>query len=128
MDKIREYIHSRGNQGSSVVELSLIMPVIFGILVLVIWLFLDTVTDGLVQQDGYCTIYTFREDAGDTGVLDMADVPVGEESAEGAAQGYGWIDNDRYIYTREGHVFETEIGVCSKRLRRWQVYGNIICE
>ena len=31
-----------GNKGSSVVEMSLIMPIIFGIVVMVIVLFLDT--------------------------------------------------------------------------------------
>jgi len=32
-----------GNKGSSVVEMSLIMPIIFGIVVMVIVLFLDTI-------------------------------------------------------------------------------------
>lgn len=40
-----------GNKGSSVVEMSLIMPIIFGIVVMVIVLFLDTIRDGLVQQE-----------------------------------------------------------------------------
>ena len=41
-----------GNKGSSVVEMSLIMLIIFGIVVMVIFLFLDTVRDGLVQKEG----------------------------------------------------------------------------
>ena len=53
-----------GNKGSSVVEMSLIMPIIFGIVVMVIFLFLDTVRDGLVQQEGYSVIYTYQEGAG----------------------------------------------------------------
>ena len=94
-----------GNKGSSVVELSLIMPIIFGVLVMVIMLFLDTVRDGLVQQDGYSTIYTYKP-----------------EKTEGV------IKNHNYIYEEDGHVFITEVDVCSDRLRRWQVYGNIIWE
>ena len=50
-----------GNKGSSVVEMSLIMPIIFGIVVMVIVLFLDTIRDGLVQQEGYSVIYTYQE-------------------------------------------------------------------
>ena len=47
-----------GNKGSSVVEMSLIMPIIFGIVVMVIVLFLDTIRDGLVQQGGIqCNLY-----------------------------------------------------------------------
>lgn len=53
-----------GNKGSSVVEMSLIMPIIFGIVVMVIVLFLDTIRDGLVQQEGYSVIYTYQEGAG----------------------------------------------------------------
>lgn len=45
-----------GNKGSSVVEMSLIMPIIFGIVVMVIVLFLDTIRDGLVQQEGYLSL------------------------------------------------------------------------
>lgn len=99
-----------GNEGSSVVEMSLVMPVIFGILVLVLWLFLDTVTDGRTQQDGYCTIYTYQKGT----------IPIPEEM--------GKMEKNNYIYTQDGHVFITEMDVCSSRLRRWQLYGNIICE
>ena len=99
-----------GNEGSSVVEMSLVMPVIFGILVLVLWLFLDTVTDGRTQQDGYCTIYTYQKGT----------IPIPEET--------GKLEKNNYIYTQDGHVFITEMDVCSSRLRRWQLYGNIICE
>ena len=99
-----------GDEGSSVVELSLIMPVILGILVLVLWLFLDTVTDGRMQQDGYCTIYTYQSGT----------IPASGEK--------GKVEKNNYIYTQEGHVFITETDVCSSRLRRWPLYGNIICE
>lgn len=94
-----------GNRGSSVLEMSLIMPLVLWIIVLVIWLHLDTVKDGLVQQDGYSIIYTYK-----TGNVQ------------------GEIKNHNYVYEEDGHIFMTEVDVCSNRLRRWQVYGNIIWE
>lgn len=94
-----------GNRGSSIVEMSLIMPIILWIIFLTIWLHLDTIKDGLVQQDGYSTIYTYKP-----------------EKTEGV------IKNHNYIYEEDGHVFITEVDVCSDRLRRWQVYGNIVWE
>lgn len=95
----------RKNNGSSIVEISLIMPIILWVIVLVLWLHLDTVKDGLVQQDGYSIIYTYK--------------PGAEK---------GTIRNQEYMYQEDGHVFITEVDACSNRLRRWQVYGNIIWE
>ena len=111
-----------GNKGSSVVELSLIMPIIFGVLVMVIMLFLDTVRDGLVQQDGYSVIYTYEENSG----LQEKIEDTKEKVDAGAS--YAGISNGNYCYEKEGHVFVTEVDVCSSRLRRWQVYGNIVWE
>lgn len=97
-----------GDKGSSVVELSLIMPIIFGILTMIIFLFLDTVEDGVIQQQGYSMIYTYQEES---------------EQAEVVQ-----VEGDRCRFEKNGHVCITEIDLCSKRLRRWQVYGNIIWE
>ena len=111
-----------GNKGSSVVEISLIMPIIFGILVLVIFLFLDTVRDGLVQQEGYSVIYTYQEGAGLREQLEE----MKNTEARDAEQAV--ISDGNYRYEKEGHVCITEVDVCSNRLRRWQVYGNIVWE
>lgn len=111
-----------GNKGSSVVELSLIMPIIFGVLVMVIMLFLDTVRDGLVQQDGYSVIYTYEENSG------LQEKIEDTKEKTGAGASYAGISNRNYCYEKERHVFVTEVDVCSSRLRRWQVYGNIVWE
>lgn len=97
-----------GDKGYAVVEISLIMPIIFGVLAMVVFLFLDTIGDGLVQQEGYSILYTYQDDS---------------EQEEGLC-----VENDLCRYEEKGHVFVTEVDKCSKRLRRWQVYGNIVWE
>lgn len=111
-----------GNKGSSVVEMSLIMPIIFGIVVMVIFLFLDTVRDGLVQQEGYSVIYTYQEGVGLREQLEEM------KNAKTRDAGQAVISDGNYRYEKEGHVCITEVDVCSNRLRRWQVYGNIVWE
>ena len=110
------------NKGSSVVELSIIMPVIISILIMVIFLFVDTIRDGLVQQDGYSVIYTYQEKGG--WKENSGQMRKNEESEETHAV----ISDGLCRFEKEGHVFVTEVGVCSNRLRRWQVYGNIVWE
>lgn len=110
------------NKGSSVVEVSLIMPIVLGMLVLVIFLFLDTINDGRVQQDGYSIIYTYQQRDGLQGYLDDTGSPVAADAGEMQ------VSNGNYCYQKEGHLFITEVDVCSDRLRRWQVYGDIVCE
>lgn len=97
-----------GDKGSSVVELSLIMPIIFGILTMIIFLFLDTVEDGVIQQQGYSMIYTYQEDMEQTETIQVKD--------------------SQCRFEKNGHVCVTEVDLCSKRLRRWQVYGSIVWE
>ena len=101
-----------GNKGSSVVEMSLIMPIIFGIVVMVIVLFLDTIRDGLVQQE-WAGLHEQLEEM---------------KNAETRDAGQAVISDGNYRYEKEGHVCITEVDVCSNRLRRWQVYGNIVWE
>ena len=111
-----------GNKGSSVVEMSLIMPIIFGIVVMVIVLFLDTIRDGLVQQEGYSVIYTYQEGAGLHEQLEEM------KNAETRDAGQAVISDGNYRYEKEGHVCITEVDVCSNRLRRCRcmeiLFGN----
>lgn len=110
------------NKGSSVVELSIIMSIIISILIMVIFLFVDTIRDGLVQQDGYSVIYTYQENGEWKG--NSKQIRKNEESETT----HLIISDGLYRLEKEGHVFVTEVDVCSNRLRRWQVYGNIIWE
>ena len=50
------------------------------------------------------------------------------KNAETRDAGQAVISDGNYRYEKEGHVCITEVDVCSNRLRRWQVYGNIVWE
>lgn len=110
------------NKGSSVVELSLVMPIVLGVVVMVLILFTDTISDGLIQQDGYSVIYTYQEKER------VWNNPVETGSSENLKQAHTNISEGKYQFEKDGHVFITEVDVCSNRLRRWQVYGNIVWE
>lgn len=101
-----------GNKGNTIVEISLVMPIVFGVVVMVLFLFLDTVQDARIQQEGYSVIYTYQ-----TG--DAIETETWEEEK---------LEKHEITLRKEGHVFVTETDVCSNRLRRWQVYGNIVWE
>lgn len=117
------------NQGSAVVEMSLILPIVFGVLVLVLTLFLDTVRDSLVQQEGHTLLYTYDG-------KNLRDTQQEKPSMQGnqnfgadvREDGIEILSDHEYRYEKEGHIFITETGVCSSRLRRWQLYGDIIWE
>ncbi len=117
------------NRGSAVVEMSLIVPILFGIFVLVLTLFLDTVRDSLIQQEGHTQLYTFDErllrgsSNGNLQVQNHEQLQAPDYENE-----IGILMDHKYLYEKEGHCFSMETGVCCSRLRRWQLYGNIIWE
>ena len=47
----------KNNKGSTIVEVTFIMPILIFIIVAVIFLFLDVINDAVVQGDGYLGIY-----------------------------------------------------------------------
>ena len=115
------------NRGSSVVEMSIVMPIILGVLVLVLTLFLDTVEDSLTCRDGYSLLYTYDKDV-------LGNI---RETNQGLQQydyqnnneaGFVTFSQNKYCYTKNDHSFIRETGVCSSRLRRWQFYGDVIFE
>lgn len=117
------------NRGSAVVEMSLIMPILFGIFVLVLTLFLDTAEDSLTCREGYSLLYAYDEN----GLPDMRknnQTILEYENPKEAAyeEGVGMVMDHQYRYEKRGHTFMMETGVCSSRLRRWQFYGDIIFE
>lgn len=117
------------NDGSAVVEMSLIMPILFGICVLVLTIFLDTVEDSLTCMDGYSILYTYDEN-GLSEIWDHNQMINQSENPEETAyeNGVGIIMDHQLRYEKKGHTFIMETGVCSSRLRRWQLYGDIIFE
>lgn len=107
------------NRGSSTVEMCFIMPVIVIIIAATIFLFLYAIDDARHQGVGYVNLYAYR---GSDEVIEGVAIGDGEISCaySGEAGSYG-IQRKCYIYS-------TEYGVRTGRLRRWQLYGDVLSE
>lgn len=120
----------RDNKGSATIEISLIMPIILCILAMFILLFIDSVSDGIIHGEIYTAIYTYDETVGSAHMDNevrsrLSDMLLGQEEK---------LDimvvktNDSIGINADGIHRKTEYGICTERLRRWQLYGDILWE
>lgn len=106
------------NRGSSTVEMCFIMPAIVIIIAATIFLFLYAIDDARHQGVGYAGLYAYRND----------------EMIEGVTIGDGEIscaylgEDSSYGIQRKCYIYSTEYGVRTGRLRRWQLYGDVLSE
>ncbi len=108
------------NRGSATVEMCFIMPIIVCIVAGLIFLFLYSIQDGQIQATCYTALYTY------TG---QQDSPVIED-ADGIYSNAGCLQalQDMQAGTNEVVCYRTEYGKCTARLRRWQLYGDVLRE
>ena len=132
----------RPNKGSATLEAVLIMPIILIVIVMVIYLFFDCINDSTVRARMYELLYTYSEMEGpmDENVNEAVnDVPVGngENSAVWGRDKHGIYvktrgmeisANGSYGYVSDSMTYRTEYDQCADRLRRWQLYGDILWE
>jgi hypothetical protein len=96
------------NRGSATVELSLIMPVILLVIVLIIRLYMGLISEGSSCGEGYSTLYLYEASE----LSDAVDVSDGSISIR--------------VVSDDDITYKTEYDKCSSRLRRWQMYGDVI--
>ena len=119
-----------GNRGSATVEISLIMPIIIYIVINIIFLKLDSVNDGVIHGEVYTSLYTYDESKD----IALVESNIENEISSRLVGGLKMPDinvskQDNSIGIFAGNVNgETECGVCTERLRRWQMYGDILWE
>lgn len=119
-----------GNRGSATVEISLIMPIIIYIVVNIIFLNLDSVNDGVIHGEVYTSLYTYDESKD----IALVESNIENEISSRLVGGLKMPDinvskQDNSIGIAVGNVSgRTECGVCTERLRRWQMYGDILWE
>ena len=105
------------DSGSATVEISLIIPIVICIVFLLIRLFLDGIHEGLIYQEGYTNVYTFSQ----------FDTDKTTQSCE--FEGGSLLCNDGNVtFAGDGFSFTTEYLLCTPRLRRWQLYGDVILQ
>ena len=133
------------NKGSTIVEVSLIMPFIIFIIVFVIFWYLDIINDAIVQGEAYCGIYELSVGEDKT-VIESGIVSEINDRIIGAGNEpdvlieiksgeiYAYTDSKSvkggkvYIYHGNSVTYKREYDKCTQRLRRWQLYGNILRE
>ena len=134
-----------GNEGTAVVEATFIIPVVVFIVVAVIFLFLDVINDAVIQGNVYYELYTISN-ADDLntfkgeleqkieneiiGVGNKPNICPGLSSGNlfceiNAKEGLG---GKIYRYQGKKINFKREYDKCTDRLRRWQLYGDILWE
>lgn len=108
------------NRGSATVEMCFIMPIIVYILVGFIYLFLYSVQDGKIQEKCYTALYTYTGQQGEMVIEEKGKIYCNTDS----------IDNqnseDDNVYRNV--QYSTEYGQRTARLRRWQLYGDVLQE
>lgn len=106
------------DRGSATVEMCFIMPVIVCIVTGLIILFLSSIQDGQIQATCYTALYTY------TG---QQDEPVAEDG-DGIYSSAGCLQNLQGVQagTNREIRYRTEYGQRTARLRRWQLYGNVL--
>lgn len=112
------------NKGSTTVELSLVMPVIFFIITMCIAIIVNVSQDARAQSEAYCEIYEYKDVYAAGGIKDIGKIKIknGELYTDSVSyRGILW-------YRTPVKTYKTEYDKCSDRLRRWQLYGDTFFE
>ena len=133
------------DKGSAIIEITLIMPIIIFILVFVMFWFLDVINDGIIQGESYSEIYTLSLGDDREGITDdllesfnrqivgvnntpQIEIKVDRGTISVYADGTDLQGGNIYLYQGRKNTFSREYDLCTDRLRRWQLYGDILRE
>jgi hypothetical protein len=124
----------RKNKGWMVVEASVIMPLIIGVVFIVIYGFVYILNREAARSEMYSAIYS----------ISITDMDAKEYSFSDSREQLGsqmlWCEPRSAAFGLDGTITyitymdmkgtttvtaQTETGLCTQRLRRWQLYGNL---
>lgn len=130
-----------GNKGYITIEMCMVMPIIIGVIMLLIMLILRAGNEGMALGISQVVAYGIsgesfsmdEEDASDE-LTQLDKLPALEK-----VQGYVSVKEDELKVDvrggEEGYAYSmTQVGcvrewnMCTDRLRRWQLYGDVLCE
>lgn len=118
--KMDKYIKNfTRNRGSATIEACLVVPIILCIVVISIFLFLDTVNDSIFMGEDYTNLYTYSQESGEKGniVEQSGKLEIVQEPRR---------DSTRlYVHQAPTIIYETDYDKVTGRLRRWQIYGDV---
>ena len=125
------------HKGYSVVEISLILPLLLGICFLVISLFLDIIGDAYIQQRCYSLLYVNARniEENDKGSKHVTTLQYGGQNLDVTCEcnqkelciEVNKADAKLILdYESKKRSFVRENNQSAKRMRRWQIYGDHI--
>lgn len=128
----------KDNRGSIALEISLVMPVVIGVVMMLIFLIVKGVNEGATLSASQVIVYEYGdlydnnhveydfEELSAVVILDSVEgnIDVGDKYVRVIVSG----ENDIDKYSVEPAVCKREWKLCTERLRRWQLYGDVLCE
>ena len=123
-----------GNKGTATVETGIIIPVILFVIVLIIRLYIRLIDEGAVFGNTYKELYLYGVESDEQYVEDemnemLSVVVLDKDSSYGVnVNSANGVVSMVSSYNEHTLRSSTEYNKCTSRLRRWQVYGDVICE
>lgn len=128
----------KNNTGSITVEMCFVMPVVIGIIMMLIFLILRGLNEGTALGTSQTMVYEYsgyeEVDFGETNnskYLDgiMFDQVIGSFQLEENSISANIRSSEKgKIYSISAVGCTREHNLCTARLRRWQLYGNVLRE
>lgn len=128
----------KNNTGSITVEMCFVMPVVIGVIMMLILLIIRGLNEGTALGTSQVMVYEYSdfEEAKSTGTADgkdlegiMLDQVVGSfELEEDSIRANVRSSEKGKIYSISIVGCNRERNLCTARLRRWQLYGNVLRE
>lgn len=130
------------NRGSATVEISMVIPVVIGIVFMVVALFIHNVWDGAVQGEIVSELYLYSVNDDERkleeniysnlqGVLagnNNISLTMGAQKGMALVNVSGMCGSGLLEYNLSDKTYRTEIDLCTSRLRRWQLYGDVLSD
>ena len=126
------------DRGSITLELCFVMPIVIGVVMMLIFITLRGLNEGIALGKSQVMVYQYSEaDSRQLSLSDslklnsgiMLDEVSGSLTADKEAISLYVNSSDKEsMYSVSGIGCKREWKLCTKRLRRWQLYGDVLCE
>ncbi len=130
------------NRGSITIEMCFVMPVVIGVVMMLIMTILRGLNEGVALGSTQTLIYQFSDIDEGSGITDdrVKDIEKLEESMvlDKITGGFDITTDSIELkvesclspsnYAMSSQNCRRERNKCTQRLRRWQLYGDVLCE
>jgi len=131
------WLLKKHNQGSITIEMCFVIPIVLGIVIMLIMLIIKGANEGAALGGSQIAVYQYSdwwlveedgnqlEQLKDVGILEQINgyMDIGEDYVSVTAK-----SQREGNYTIATLSCTREINLCTNRLRRWQLYGDVLWE